>query len=118
MGFLVNKPASAVKGASTTLTLSNAAQDAMASLVTNDTYMADKSNWKRVVFYYFSGLQKIPVIFDLSSKTGAFKASPRARLGAWQLYKIEIDDYDNGKFVIMREDMASATDDDLTVVAS
>jgi hypothetical protein len=117
MGLLTNKPSSIAKGSSQELSLSSGAQTTIAGMV-NDSYLSDTSNWQRVVFYYTAGLQKVPVIFNLSTNKGKFKISDKARTGAWELLKIEINDFDGGQFIIMRGSLAAASDDDLSVVSA
>lgn len=117
MGFLSSKPSSVVRGGSQELNLSAGAQTSIAGMIT-DAYLSDKANWKRVIFYYTTGLQKVAVVFNVSTNKGYFKTSSKAIAGTWQLAKIEVDDFDGGQVVIMRSSITNASDDDLSVTSA
>lgn len=97
---ILTKPA-ITKGTPASFSLDKVALKALVS----DSYYMDENNWKKVVMMYesSSGGQKVKAQFNaaLTTPTGAFKVSARAR-DAFNIKEIIIYDYDGGYYVIPR----------------
>jgi hypothetical protein len=113
MGVLVNKPNSVTKGTSQTIEFN---QSNILALV-SDAYFEDVLNWSKITLYYrdATGNQKSYVSLDVGGTNGIFKTSNKARVNTWQLYKILIEDFDGGTYVIKRATLGSS--DDIVVSA-
>jgi hypothetical protein len=108
MGVLVNKPVFIAKNTSVTLSYS---LSSVKALVDNE-YYEDENNWKSVVLYYkdATGNQKTYVTMNPGTLSGRFRVSARARTNTWQLYKILIQDFDGGSYIVKRADIGSSDD--------
>lgn len=101
---IIFKPATVNKGEAAEMTLSKSALAAL-PIVSGDAYFSVQSNWNKVILHYVSsvGGQIEPVIFDasLASPTANFLASLTAR-DEFEIDKIIIEDFDNGRLLIDR----------------
>jgi hypothetical protein len=113
MALLISKPASVTKGTPQVISFD---RDEVAALI-SDEYFQDPLNWSKVTFYYkdATGIQKNYCHMDLVSDSGSFKVSVRALTNTWQLFKVFVEDFDGGLYVIRRADLGSS--DDLVVSA-
>lgn len=113
MALLISKPASVTKGVSQAIGFD---RDEVAALIT-DEYFQDPLNWSKVTFYYkdATGVQKVYCSMSLTTDSGSFKVSVRALANTWQLFKVFVEDFDGGLYVIRRADLDSS--DDLVVSA-
>jgi hypothetical protein len=102
----------AIKGASTTITLSKSDLFALA-LVQADSYFSNAAHVRRAFFVYESspGNQKEILKFDLSQSTPATSllVSEHAR-DVFLLAKIILEDFDGGSLVINRSDLPTGND--------
>lgn len=108
MGILSVKPTYLNKNTNFTLTCSKVSLKALIG----DTYYSDDTNWKKVVLYYrdATSSQKTYVVVDATAMTGIIKVSSKARANTWQLYKILVQDFDGGAFIIKRTSLDSSDD--------
>jgi len=108
MGILSVKPISLTKNTNFTLTCSGSAIKALIS----DSYFSDDRNWKKVVLYYkdATGSQKTYITIDAVALTGIIKVSSKARGNTWQLYKVLVQDFDGGAYIIKRASLGSSDD--------
>lgn len=108
---IITKPAGGVlKGLPATFTL-NKSQVLALSIVSNDDYFSDSSNWKKIILKYESseGKQQELVRFDatLASPTGFFLVSEQAR-DLFEIKSLKIVDFDGDVLVVPRSSLVAA----------
>lgn len=107
---IITKPATINKDEAAVITLD---KDELASVasVAGDAYFSVQSNWKKVLLHYLSdfGGQVEVVSFDatLASPEANFLASATAR-DNFEIHKIIIEDFDNGRFIVDRSELTVA----------
>jgi hypothetical protein len=112
MGILSTKPDYLSRNTNFTVTCNNTAIKDLIS----DAYFLDETNWKKIFLYYkdATGSQRTYVTVDAVQLTGIINVSLRARSNTWQLYKILIQDFDGGTYLIQRTAFGSF--DDIVVI--
>jgi len=105
---IITKPASIEKNSLAEISLD---KSALAAIVSN-LYFQDSDNWKSVdmVFVSNPGNQRKVIKFDAAqlSPLASFYASAKAE-NIFEIKKIVINDFDGGKFTILRVDIPNAT---------
>lgn len=108
---IITKPVGGIlKGLPATFTL-NKSQVLALSIVSNDDYFSDSSNWKKIILKYESseGKQQELVRFDatLASPTGFFFVSEQAR-DLFEIKSLKIVDFDGDVLVVPRSALVAA----------
>lgn len=113
MALLISKPASVTKGTPQVISFD---RDELIALI-DDVYFEEDLNWSKVTFYYkdATGLQRSYCYMNLATDSGSFSVSVKALTNTWQLFKVIVEDFDGGVYVIKRADLGSS--DDLVVSA-
>lgn len=117
MAILTGKPSSLEVGTqSAVITLSKSQLISGMSIV--DTYWADSTNWKSVVFSYTdaTGSQKHNLQF-YNGVTSTITLSTHARANGWTVTNISIFDFDSGVYPINRSAFPTAAEFDITMTA-
>jgi hypothetical protein len=124
MSVMINKPASMIAGAQTTISIDVEELRSKVDSITSDTYWENLNTWDYVVFVYENSAgQSYKFRVDLpSNSSGSFNLPVKFRSGSLKCQKIVAYGYVRDSFFIGRSDFASLfgseTEFDFTVISA
>jgi len=124
MSVMINKPASMIAGAQTTISIDVEELRSKVDSITSDTYWENLNTWDYVVFVYENSAgQSYKFRVDLpSNSSGSFNLPVKFRSGSLKCQKIVAYGYVRDSFFIGRSDFASLfgseTAFDFTVISA